>query len=116
MRIFGQYLSVAGLVALAIGAPFAAEAQMAKASTVKSVAIAASPGGADKWTCVSRAVVEIAPVSYDTTGSPSGWVRVHRVQGDIVAAERVSRLEIDQLRRLPCGTPDSDLGGVARVG
>jgi len=115
MRTFGNYLPIAGLFALSIAAPIAAEAQAANPAVMKPAALAAAPG-ADKWTCVSRAVVEIAPVSYDTAGQPSGWVRVHRVQGEIVAAERVSRLEVDQFRRLPCGTPDSDLGGVARVG
>ncbi len=106
----------AGVLAAAIAMPAGAAAQGAKASTIRSAAALAAPGAADKWTCVSRAVVEIAPVSYDTAGQPSAWVKVQRVQGEVVAAERVSELELDQLRRLPCGEPDSDLGGVARVG
>lgn len=116
MLAFHRYLPLAGLAALAMGASTTAAAQSPRASTARPAAIAATPGGMDRWTCVSRAVVEIAPVSYDTAGAPTGWVRVHRIQGEIVAAERVSRLEIDQLRRLPCGTPDSELGGVALVG
>lgn len=72
----------------------------------------ASSVAATRWTCVSRAVVEIAPVSFDTRGEPSGWVMVHRVNGEVTAAERVDGKEVEQLRRLPCGTPDSYMGGV----
>ena len=115
MFAFHICLPLAGLAALAMSVSIPAQAQSAKASTVRPAAAAASPG-ADRWTCVSRAVVEIAPVSFDTAGEPNRWVRVHRVDGEIVAAERVSELEICQLRQLPCGTPDSELGGVALVG
>lgn len=75
-----------------------------------------SPTSAMRWTCVSRAVIEIAPVSYDTAGAPSGWVMVHRIKGEIIASERVSDLDVQKLSRLPCGAPDSELGGVAVIG
>ncbi len=65
---------------------------------------------------MSRTTVEISPVSYDTRGMASAWVMVQRDKGEIVAAERVSIGEVEQLRRLPCGTPESDLGGIALIG
>jgi hypothetical protein len=116
MSLFAKFIATAGLAVFAVTAAAGAQAQASRPSAIRAAAIAGAPGGADKWTCISRAVVEVAPVSFDTAGTPIGWVRVHRVQGEVVAAERVSRLEIDQLRSLPCGTPDSDLGGVAPVG
>ena len=106
----GKLLVIAGLIAFPLGV----EAQVSASSGLKPAALAASSGG--KWTCVSRTVVEIAPVSHDMAGEPLAWVRVHRVQGEIVAAERISARELEKFRRLPCGTPDSDLGGVALVG
>jgi hypothetical protein len=114
MSAIRRFLMFAGLVALAV--PVAAEGQVRVGSAIKPAALAAAPGASGKWTCVSRTVVEIAPVSYDTAGEPNAWVRVHRIQGEIVADERISRLEIEQFRRLPCGAPESDLGGVALVG
>ena len=109
-------LFVGSAVAALATAP--ASAQTASASLVKPAAIASnappkpktSPAG--KWTCVSRATVEIAPVSFDTIGQASAWVVVYRVKGEIVAAERISQREADELRRMPCGTPDSEQGGV----
>jgi hypothetical protein len=115
MTVISKHTVFAGLLALAFAAPIAAEAQTAKSSAGAKVASASSTA-TTRWTCVSRAVVEIAPVSFDTAGEPRGWVMVHRVNGEIVAAERVSGNEVSQLRRLPCGTPDSDMGGVALVG
>lgn len=47
-------------------------------------------------------LIEIAPVSFDTGGRPSAWVVVYRVDGEVVAAERVSPQEIEQLHRVPC--------------
>jgi hypothetical protein len=101
-----------------MAAPLSANAQAARTSAVANPAMAAavSPTSVLRWTCVSRAVIEIAPVSYDTAGAPSGWVVVHRVKGEIIASERVSDLDVRKLSRLPCGAPDSDLGGVAVIG
>ena len=89
-----------------------ATAQTAKASLAKPAAVAAQATTAGKWTCVSRATVEIAPVSYDVAGQPTAWVMVHRVKGEIIAAERISQHDADELRRSPCGTRDSEEGGV----
>lgn len=114
MTAFSKYALFAGALAL-IALPLAAEAQTAKSAGMKQASAASSTSTA-RWTCVSRAVVEIAPVSFDTTGEPSGYVMVQRVNGEVIAAERVSSKQVDQLRRLPCGTPDSDMGGIALVG
>jgi hypothetical protein len=103
-----------GALALMWAAPLGAVAQTAKSKPVlKPVA---SSSASTSWTCVSRASVEIAPVSFDTAGEPASFVVVHRMDGEVIAAERVSPVEVQKLRRLPCGTPDSDLGGVAAVG
>ncbi|MFT3725560.1 MAG: hypothetical protein QM773_18475 [Hyphomonadaceae bacterium] len=48
-------------------------------------------------------MVELAPVSHDTAGRPSEWVMVHRVKGEIIAAERVSAADVAQIRAMPCG-------------
>lgn len=110
-----RILSIVGAVA-ALALPMAAQAQT-PSGMVKSASMSGSkPGLAGKWTCISSATVEIAPVSYDTRGMASAWVMVQRDRGKIVAAERVSTKEVEQLQRLPCGTPDSDLGGIALVG
>jgi hypothetical protein len=117
--MFAKVLSVAGTcVALAV-LPALGEAQTPPSSMVKAASVSTSAqktGLAGKWTCVSRATVEIAPVSHDTRGRAEAWVLVHRANGEIIASERVDAREVEQLRRLPCGTPDSDLGGVALVG
>jgi hypothetical protein len=103
-------VSVLGALALVCAVPSGAVAQAAKGKF--AIKPAASSSAATSWTCVSRANVEIAPVSFDTFGEPSTWVVVHRMDGEVIAAERVSHAEIQKLRRLPCGTSDSDLGGV----
>jgi len=117
--MFTKTLSVIGAVAALSAISATAAAQTASSSLVKSASIA-SPGQktglAGKWTCASRATIEIAPVSYDTRGRASAWVMVHRDHGEIIASERVDPREVEQLRRLPCGTRDSDLGGVALLG
>jgi len=112
MAGFSNCVTVAGVLALFAFAPSGAVAQ-AKAKLVKP---AASSAASASWTCMSRTNVEIAPVSFDTAGEPAAWVVVHRINGEVTAAERVSPAEVQKLRRLPCGTPDSDLGGVAVVG
>jgi len=113
-----RILSIAGVFAALIGVPAAAAAQTPASSFFKASATfpAQKAGLAGKWTCVSRATIEIAPVSYDTRGQASAWVMVHRDHGEIIASERVDAREVEQLRRMPCGAPDSDLGGVAMVG
>lgn len=65
---------------------------------------------------MSAMTVEIAPVSFDVRGLADAWVMVHRDRGEIVAAQRISKKEVEQIQRLPCGKPGSDLGGVALVG
>jgi hypothetical protein len=115
MTLVGNCITVTGTLALILAMPSGALAQAAKTKS-PMVKPAVSSAAAASWTCVSRANVEIAPVSFDTAGEPSTWVVVHRIDGEIIAAERVSAVEVQKLRRLPCGAPDSDLGGVARVG
>ena len=110
MASFRTSVSIAGALALMCAAPSGAVAQAAKGKA--AVKPAASSSAAASWTCVSRANVEIAPVSFDTFGEPSSLGGRPRVDGEVIAAERVSPAEVQKLRRLPCGTPDSDLGGV----
>ena len=117
MLAFKGMLSLAGVLATLIS-PAVAQAQTAS-GLVKSASIASAgskPGIAGKWTCLSAMTVEIAPVSFDTRGLADAWVVVHRDKGEIVAAQRISGKEVEQVRRLPCGAPDSNLGGVALVG
>jgi hypothetical protein len=73
-----------------------ADAQTAKQARL----VSAKPASALSWACQTK-IVEIAPVSEDTSGR-HGWVMVHRVNGEIIAAERVSASEVEQIRRLPC--------------
>src|SRR6185295_15515001 len=104
------------LVLFAVGVfAFPAVAQTPAASLVKPAAMeaASSKTSAGKWTCVSRATVEIAPVSFDTMGQPAAWVMVHRIKGEIIASERITSRQVDEIRRLPCASRDSDDGGVA---
>jgi hypothetical protein len=115
MTLVPNCITAAGALALTLATPCGALAQAAQTKSAM-VKPAASSAAAASWTCVSRANVEIAPVSFDTAGEPSTWVVVHRIDGEVIAAERVSAVEAQKLRRLPCGTPDSDLGGVERVG
>lgn len=118
MTVHRGFLFLVGTaIAALVVAP--ATAQTAAASLVKPASIAstmpapsAPKSAAGKWTCVSRATVEIAPVSFDTTGQATAWVMVHRVKGEIIAAERISQREADELRRMPCGAPNSEQGGV----
>jgi hypothetical protein len=116
MLVFPRILFLTAAFAV-LSLPFAAQAQTPE-RLVKQASISTSGSGpvTAKWTCVSTATVELAPVSYDARGMASAWVMVYRDKGEIVAAERVSSKDAEQLRRLPCGTPDSDLGGVALVG
>ena len=115
MSLARNCITVAGTLALILAMPSGALAQATKGKSIVAKQ-AASSAAATSWTCVSRANVEIAPVSFYTAGEPSTWVVVHRIDGEVIAAERVSAVEVQKLRRQPCGTPDGDLGGVARVG
>lgn len=54
-------------------------------------------------TVCAAGLIEIAPVSFDTAGRPDVWVVVHRVNGEVVAAERVSPSEVEKVSRAPCG-------------
>jgi hypothetical protein len=53
-------------------------------------------------TACTTGLIEIAPVSFDTGGKATAYVVVHRVNGEVVAAERVTTQEIEQLHRSPC--------------
>jgi hypothetical protein len=54
-------------------------------------------------TACAAGLIEIAPVSFDTAGRPDVWVVVHRVNGEVVAAERVSPSEVEKISHAPCG-------------
>ena len=98
MTTIRTIVSVSALLAASIGM-----SSMASAQTVKQASLATSKpaAAASSWACQAK-VVEIAPVSQDTNGRPTAWVMVHRVQGEIIAAERLSAAEVEQVRRLPC--------------
>lgn len=115
MSLAWNCIAAAGPLVLILAAPSGALGQTAKGSPAM-MKPAAGSAAATSWTCVSRANVEIAPVSFDTGGEPSAWVVVHRIDGEVIAAERVGPAEVEKLRRLPCGMPDSGLGSVAAVG
>jgi hypothetical protein len=105
--IQGFVFSAAALAALSVAPAVAQTASsLAKPAAVSSAA--ASRPTPDRWICVSRTTVEIAPVSFDTVGAAEAWVMVHRMNGKVVAAERIEKREVDELRRMPCG----DQGGV----
>lgn len=53
-------------------------------------------------TACTTGLIEIAPVSFDAGGKATAWVIVHRVDGEIVASERVTPQEIEKLHRTPC--------------
>lgn len=97
MTAFKTLVSISALFAACAGFQPAAVAQTAKQASLGS----AKPATALSWACQSK-VVEIAPVSDDTNGRATAWVMVHRVKGEIIAAERVSEREVEQIRRLPC--------------
>ena len=108
-KIF-PFVSALALLGLAIPA---AHAQTAKGATApKSQIASASTAGGGKWTCMFRQTVELAPVSFDVRGAPS-WVVVYRMKGEIIASQRVSAREVEQIKRMPCGDANSELGGIA---
>lgn len=97
-------LSASVLIAAYIGSGSGSEAraQTSAKHTTLAQAKPAAAQAASSWTC-PFAVVEIVPVSHDTAGRPYEWVMVHRVKGEIVAAERVSAADVAQIRAMPCG-------------
>jgi hypothetical protein len=86
----------------------ASEAQTPSTSSAISSSASSAPAG--KWSCLARQTVEIAPVSYDTRGQTNAWVAVYRSKGEIIASERIDARQIEQLRRMPCGSPDAEFG------
>src|SRR5690349_19896483 len=104
---------VSALALLGLAIP-AAHAQAAKGATApkSQVASATVTAGSGKWTCLFRQTVEIAPVSFDVRGKPS-WVVVYRNKGEIIASQRVSESEMEQIKRMPCGDANSEFGGMA---
>jgi len=97
MIVLNTLVSVSTLLAAFAGLQPAANAQTAKQASLSAV----KPAAAASWACQTK-VVEIAPVSEESSGRPTAWVMVHRVQGEIVAAERLSAAEVEQVRRMPC--------------
>lgn len=97
MTVLNKVVSVSVLFATFAGVHSAANAQTTKQASLNM----AKPAAAASWACQTK-VVEIAPVSEETNGRPTAWVMVHRVQGEIVAAERLSASEVEQVRRMPC--------------
>ncbi|MEZ6031352.1 MAG: hypothetical protein R3C46_16625 [Hyphomonadaceae bacterium] len=75
----------------------AASAQTAPSRSLASV----KPVAASAATCATG-LIEIAPVSFDTAGRPMAWVVVYRVDGEVVASERVTPREIEDLHQTPC--------------
>lgn len=97
MTAIKTIVSISAVFAASIAFGGVASAQTAKATVLAS----AKPAAAAAWQCAAK-VVEIAPVSQDTNGKATGWVMVHRVAGEIIAAERLTATEVEQVRRLPC--------------
>lgn len=95
-----KIISAAALFVIASGGIASAQTS-AKPLKMAQTKPAASQA-ASVWSC-PFAIVELSPVSHDTAGRPSEWVMVHRVNGEIVAAERVSADDAAQIRAMPCG-------------
>jgi hypothetical protein len=96
MTVFRTLISISALLTAFANVPPTADAQ-----TGQNASLAAKPAAATSWACTFK-VVELAPVSLDTRGKATGWVMVHRVRGEVIAAERVSDQEVEQIRRMPC--------------
>lgn len=88
--------------ALALSTISAASAQTVRPKGDQRGLAAVKPVAASVTACATG-LMEIAPVSFDAGGRPDAWVIVHRVNGEIVSAERVTLREIEQVRRAPCG-------------
>lgn len=100
MIVVKKVLSAAVLFAIASGG--IAYAQTSARPLKMAQTKPAASQAASVWNC-PFAIVELAPVSHDTAGRPSEWVMIHRVNGEIVAAERVSADDAAQIRAMPCG-------------
>jgi hypothetical protein len=97
MTAFKSVVSISAVIAALAGMNPGAMAQTGS----KHLAQVKPAAAALTWTC-PFIVVEIAPVSEDTSGRPNAGVMVYRVNGEIVASERVSQREVEQIRALPC--------------
>lgn len=98
MKAIIPSLTCAALAAsVALLSPALAQTNSAQGglATVKPIAASA--------TACATGLIEIAPVSFDTAGRPDAWVVVHRVNGEIVASQRLSTSEIEKVHRAPCG-------------
>ncbi len=99
------FASAALAASIALLPPALAQTHAGQGSLASVKPVAASV------TACATGLIEIAPVSFDTTGRPDAWVVVHRVKGEVVSAERVTSREIEQLHRSPCGA-DSRRGAM----
>jgi len=95
MKTLAGLISISTLAVAAASSP--AFAQTAKAGSLANV----KPVMASAAACTSG-LMELAPVSFDGNGRAEAWVVVYRINGEIVAAERASPSEIEQLNRSPC--------------
>lgn len=110
MNAFRKIFPVVSALALLGLAIPAAHAQTAKgASAPQAPVMTATAGGGGKWTCFTQKTVEFAPVSFDVRGKPS-WVIVYRVKGEVIASQRVSETEMEQIKRAPCEDNDVAIG------
>ena len=108
MTALRTVVSISALVATFTGASPGALAQTGKTQLAQVKPAAA----ASTWTC-PFSVVELAPVSEETNGKAQAWVMVHRVNGEIVAADDAGALLADLLvaslgnrvKLLPNGPP-----------
>lgn len=98
MKAITQSFSCAALAAsFAFLSPAFAQTRPGHSNLASVKPVAASA------TACATGLIEIAPVSFDTSGRPDAWVVVHRVNGEIVSSQRVSPNEIEKLNRAPCG-------------
>ncbi len=89
------------LTTIALAASALSSQAMAQTAPKQATLSSAKPVLASVMAC-STGLIEIAPVSFDTNGRVEAWVVVYRINGEIVASERVSPAEIEQLQRSPC--------------
>ena len=90
---------------LALAGP--ALGQMAPPSRSSIAASAVSESAPERWICASRTTIEIAPVSFDTAGHAEAWVMVHRIEGEVIAAERITKRDAERLRNIRCSNQNS---------
>ena len=98
MKAFTRSFTCAALAAsLALLSPAFAQTRSGQGNLASVKPVAASA------TACASGLLEIAPVSFDAGGRPDAWVIVHRVNGEVIASQRVSSNEIEKLSRAPCG-------------